>query len=73
MPGFFLVTTNFFNDKILSIRERIDGLLASTSADPPSGVGTLEAAVGPDTLLSLINHDQQTSTILKSKLLVSWI
>uniref|UniRef100_A0AAQ4QDU3 Uncharacterized protein n=1 Tax=Gasterosteus aculeatus aculeatus TaxID=481459 RepID=A0AAQ4QDU3_GASAC len=61
---------NFFNDKILTIKEKIDGLLPSTSADLSSDVGTLDAAVGPDACLdafSSINLDQLTSLFSKSK------
>ncbi len=57
---------SFFNDKITSIRDKIDHLMPPTDTDSFSNTGILEVAVNPDTYLdcfSPIDLSRLTSTI----------
>ena len=61
---------SFFNDKILTIREKINHLLPSTSTDLSSNIGTIETAIKPNIYLdcfSPIDLSKLTSTISSSK------
>ena len=61
---------SFFNDKILTIRDKIHHLLPSTGTDLSSNTGTLETAVKSDIYLdcfSPINLPELTSMISSSK------
>ena len=61
---------SFFNDKILTIRDKIHHLLPSTGTDLSPNTGTLETAVKPDIYLdcfSPIDLPELTSMICSSK------
>lgn len=61
---------NFFNDKILAIRDKITCILPSIGSALPSNSGVLELALRPDIYLdcfSPINLNQLTSMISSSK------
>ena len=60
---------NFFHEKILTIRDKINNLLPLTSANPSSSGMGLETAVCPGVYLdgfSPINRDQLSSTVSTS-------
>ncbi|KAM7366739.1 hypothetical protein PAMP_014689 [Pampus punctatissimus] len=60
----------FFNDKIITIRDKIHHLLPSTGADLNSDIASLEIVIKPDIYLdcfSPINLQQMTSIISSSK------